>query len=384
MSKRYFCRLRQLLLTQFGAITARINKPSSSRRRTKVYIRFSYKKDITYFGFYLPCTHDLSSGPCNLPVSHCMSRVPQRCPLHYSDTNRTHIPITTPSRKSNDIPPFTHLGHEPKRVFIPRLNISFTKRFISDDLFYDHLDTQYIPLPSNKPHKHYFGIARTDLQINSQSPAQRKRWARSCYKTSQWIAELKTKRKSAGKKAKNTIDPPWVGCRFPLTPDTSINLGRDLHGVISFHKDFSKPKIHDAAKAFNIAFTKRQQEESIRTRPERYAKKREEQARKRALRIEKARKANAAFLERLERRQARTAQLQALKNQNNQESPDLNDDNDEDNPARYAHLFYNSDDNEEFHHNSLTILYRFFTGFTLLEITNTQNFFTFLLFFSFF
>ena len=217
VSKRYFCRLRQLLLTQFGAITARINKPSSSRRRTKVYIRFSYKKDITYFGFYLPCTHDLSSGPCNLPVSHCMSRVPQRCPLHYSDTNRTHIPITTPSRKSNDIPPFTHLGHEPKRVFIPRLNISFTKRFISDDLFYDHLDTQYIPLPSNKPHKHYFGIARTDLQINSQSPAQRKRWARSCYKTSQWIAELKTKRKSAGKKAKNTIDPPWVGCRFPLT-----------------------------------------------------------------------------------------------------------------------------------------------------------------------
>ena len=120
-----------------------------------------------------------------------------------------------------------------------------------------------------------------------------------------------------------------------------------MHGVISFHKDFSKPKIHNAAKAFNIAFTKRQQEESIRTRPERYAKKREEQARKRALRIEKARKANAAFLERLERRQARTAQLQALKNQNNQESPDLNDDNDEDNPARYAHLFYNSDDNEE-------------------------------------
>src|SRR5277367_333203 len=84
VSQKYFDRLRRLLLDKYDALKSRIEQSSSRRNRhTKVFIKFSYKQDVTYLGFYFPCPHSSpsfsssdcgNSVVCSLPVSRVLSR----------------------------------------------------------------------------------------------------------------------------------------------------------------------------------------------------------------------------------------------------------------------------------------------------------------------
>ena len=56
----YFDRVRQLLITQRKSIINRLKSKKSTNRKTKTFIKFSYKHTTFYFGFYEKCH-------CNLP-----------------------------------------------------------------------------------------------------------------------------------------------------------------------------------------------------------------------------------------------------------------------------------------------------------------------------
>ena len=231
--------MRQLLLNQFDAITARINKPNTSRHRTKVYIRFSYKKDITYLGFYLPCTHDLPSHLCNLPVSYCMSKIPQRCPLHYSDINKIHVPIKQLSRKEKKIPFPEHGG--PRRSndvpeydrVIPitnhHINISYDKQFIESDSYHKVFDRNTFVLPNMAPTTDDFGLMFSNFQqLPNSSVQQQKRFDRFCKRVLSHHRQFKSSHRKASKQDPHRL-PKW-----PVIPSTMVRLGPNLTGTVKF------------------------------------------------------------------------------------------------------------------------------------------------------
>ncbi|PKY33520.1 hypothetical protein RhiirB3_452481 [Rhizophagus irregularis] len=67
--KKYFKRLRQLLLDKMLAIRHRLSSTSVKNKQTKTFIRFSSGPHVIYLGFYLPCGHFLPSTCCSQPAA---------------------------------------------------------------------------------------------------------------------------------------------------------------------------------------------------------------------------------------------------------------------------------------------------------------------------
>ncbi|CAB4435017.1 unnamed protein product [Rhizophagus irregularis] len=74
--KKYFKRLRQLLLEKLVAIKNRISQPSKNRT-TKTFIRFSSGAHVIYLGFYFRC--DLN---CTQPAAVVLSQNRWKCHKH--------------------------------------------------------------------------------------------------------------------------------------------------------------------------------------------------------------------------------------------------------------------------------------------------------------
>jgi hypothetical protein len=77
---RYFVRLSQLLCDKYDSICQRLDKDSLSNRHTKTYIRFSFRRQVVYLGFFLPCS--TSTTPCVYPAPNVYSNNRKGCPLH--------------------------------------------------------------------------------------------------------------------------------------------------------------------------------------------------------------------------------------------------------------------------------------------------------------
>lgn len=87
---KYFHRLRQLLLQQISAVSQRLTSTSSKNRRTRTFIRFSYKSHVIYLGIFLRCNES-----CPLPCHYVMSNNRFRCGMHQNELNirRSQHPI---------------------------------------------------------------------------------------------------------------------------------------------------------------------------------------------------------------------------------------------------------------------------------------------------
>src|SRR5271156_4899330 len=179
VSQKYFDRLRRLLLDKYDALKSRIEQTSSRRNRhTKVFIKFSYKNDVTYLGFHFPCPHPSPSSSssmdcgdstiCSLPVSRVLSRRSWRCPLHFSDLDQSVLVnslssrsvtnfLSSSGRKSNDSPVFSII----KPIYSNRLGVSYEKVFLPDSRRF-----------SNK-----FFVSYSDPKfLDCRSSSQSKRW----------------------------------------------------------------------------------------------------------------------------------------------------------------------------------------------------------------
>ncbi|PKY62806.1 hypothetical protein RhiirA4_489967, partial [Rhizophagus irregularis] len=76
--KKYFKRLRQLLIDKLVAIKNRISD-SAKNRQTKTYIRFSSGTHVIYLGFYLRC-----SNSCNQPAAFVLPHKRWNCNQHFN------------------------------------------------------------------------------------------------------------------------------------------------------------------------------------------------------------------------------------------------------------------------------------------------------------
>ncbi len=76
-SKRnyYFNRIRQLLIIQRKALDSRLNSKHWNDRKTKTFIKFSYKHTTFYLGFYEMC-------PCKRPAAVVQSNGRIGCHMH--------------------------------------------------------------------------------------------------------------------------------------------------------------------------------------------------------------------------------------------------------------------------------------------------------------
>lgn len=95
--RKYFYRIRNLIYNQLLAIKSRDKKHNDQHdnRRTKTFIRFSYKKIAMYFGIYRPCH-------CKLPACFVMSKGRFRCPHHVQEI------LQTQQLRQNQIDKSTH------------------------------------------------------------------------------------------------------------------------------------------------------------------------------------------------------------------------------------------------------------------------------------
>ena len=86
-SKRnyYFNRIRQLLLIQRKALDSHLNSKQWNDRKTKTFIKFSYKHTTFYLGFYEMC-------PCKRPAAVVQSNGRIGCHMHQREI------ITKPPR----------------------------------------------------------------------------------------------------------------------------------------------------------------------------------------------------------------------------------------------------------------------------------------------
>ena len=53
--RKYFNRIRSLMLQQLDALVARKNSTADNNRRTKTFFKFLYRKTTFFFGIYQPC-----------------------------------------------------------------------------------------------------------------------------------------------------------------------------------------------------------------------------------------------------------------------------------------------------------------------------------------
>ena len=81
----YFNRIRQLLIIQRKALDNRLNSKQWNDRKTKTFIKFSYKHTTFYLGFYEKC-------PCGRPAAVVQSNGRIGCHMHQREL------ITKPPR----------------------------------------------------------------------------------------------------------------------------------------------------------------------------------------------------------------------------------------------------------------------------------------------
>ncbi|CAB5190207.1 unnamed protein product [Rhizophagus irregularis] len=91
--RKYFNRLRQLLLTQRVTSLARWSSSHRNNRRTRTFIQFRYQQSCFYLGLYFGCPF------CKTPAAYVMSQFRQACHIH--DKKLVHTPSPPPC------PPFT-------------------------------------------------------------------------------------------------------------------------------------------------------------------------------------------------------------------------------------------------------------------------------------
>ncbi|GBC41354.1 hypothetical protein GLOIN_2v1771106 [Rhizophagus irregularis DAOM 181602=DAOM 197198] len=99
--KKYFKRLRQLLLVKFLAIKNRLSSDSIKNRQTNTFIRFSSGSHVIYLGFYLPCGMNNLFGlgkHCDQPAAFVLSRNRWKCHTHLLNIENVNLNIQTNSK----------------------------------------------------------------------------------------------------------------------------------------------------------------------------------------------------------------------------------------------------------------------------------------------
>ncbi|GBC21974.2 hypothetical protein GLOIN_2v1788982 [Rhizophagus irregularis DAOM 181602=DAOM 197198] len=99
--KKYFKRLRQLLLVKFLAIKNRLSSDNIKNRQTNTFIRFSSGSHVIYLGFYLPCGMNNSFGfgkHCDQPAAFVLSRNRWKCQTHLLNIKNVNLNIQTNSK----------------------------------------------------------------------------------------------------------------------------------------------------------------------------------------------------------------------------------------------------------------------------------------------
>ncbi|CAB5188598.1 unnamed protein product [Rhizophagus irregularis] len=87
--RKYFNRLRQLLLTQRVTSLAHWSSSHRNNRRTRTFIQFRYHQSCFYLGLYFGCPF------CKTPAAYVMSQFRHACHIH--DKKLVHTPPPPPS-----------------------------------------------------------------------------------------------------------------------------------------------------------------------------------------------------------------------------------------------------------------------------------------------
>ncbi len=186
IKKKYFSRLRFLLLLQRHAIENRLHSNSPNNRQTCTYIKFSHKKTRYYLGFYIPC-EDLnpviidpvlnfhSQAPnfsCSIPAPFVMSRDRKKCPYHVKSSYIHHVNHNfTPFEKGQDHVrrKISNQVDNEKRVFSNRLGIYYNVKYIAN----------VAPLcPGQKKFYEFKKQYSAFSHYTTKSPQQQKCWIR--------------------------------------------------------------------------------------------------------------------------------------------------------------------------------------------------------------
>jgi hypothetical protein len=132
---RVFPRLQSLLLTKYESIYNRYSSTKNSNKRTKTFIKFSWKKRITYLGFYLACDSN-----CNLPAAYVMSRDRWRCGAHEASLYPPpRLPVSSCPTPDCGPKHFHHRLllsklHQKQLITSRRLGVTYSKVFRETDL----------------------------------------------------------------------------------------------------------------------------------------------------------------------------------------------------------------------------------------------------------
>lgn len=155
--RKYFNRIRQLLLTQRVTSLAHWSSSHQNNRRTRTFIQFRYRQSCFYLGLYFGCPY------CKLPAAYVMSRFHHACHMHNKRLIET--PPAPPA------PPFS-LPYERvskrtqdgffKDITSRRLGVSYRKTYAFHDIlthddgtlatrtFITYSDHKPIPHPTKK------------------------------------------------------------------------------------------------------------------------------------------------------------------------------------------------------------------------------------------
>ncbi|CAB5366806.1 unnamed protein product [Rhizophagus irregularis] len=113
--KKYFKRLRQLLIDKLVAIKNRLSYLAKNRQ-TKTYIRFSYGIHVIYFGFYFRC-----SDTCTQPAAFVLPNNQWQCNKHFTPV--PGLRSKTTQRKGKD---YKTVNFNPwKEVHSTRLGLKY-------------------------------------------------------------------------------------------------------------------------------------------------------------------------------------------------------------------------------------------------------------------
>ena len=186
IKKKYFSRLRSLLLIQKAAIENRLHSNSSNNRQTRSYIKFSHKKTRYYLGFYMACEDSTpvvidsvlnlhSQAPnfcCTIPAPFVMSQGRKKCPYHVKPSYIHHVNHNfIPFEKGQDHVrrKISNQANNQKRVFSNRLGISYTVNYTAN----------CSPVcPGQKKFFEYNKQYSAFSHYTTKSPQQQKRWIR--------------------------------------------------------------------------------------------------------------------------------------------------------------------------------------------------------------
>lgn len=128
--KKYFKRLRQLLLVKFLAIKNRLSSDSIKNRQTNTFIRFSSGSHVIYLGFYLPCGMNNLFGlgkHCDQPAAFVLSRNRWKCHTHLLNIENVNLNIQTNSKFPSNPALYKCLTDNPraKKVHSTRLGVKY-------------------------------------------------------------------------------------------------------------------------------------------------------------------------------------------------------------------------------------------------------------------